>query len=342
MKRMFTKLAFVGVVLFATNSLALETVCYKNGLDTPSQIETAKLDGGICNGKVTLADMKKDGWNILDIKVTTQNGKLSYSYYFYQNAKKGLSSGNYASQLNIGKKEFSIAPVAAKVENLEQNRSKIAIGNLNVGQSGIVVHIYDNDKRLIVSNVKVVDSNETSSIVEYFSFDDLEQNAIPLSSRTVENGDIILLNYMYDQSLLIAPNFNSYKTVVDDFAQNNFVHPDLFAAALKFDNQPLPTKEEFQKFAIDQNLGTIFFVVGQKMHILDSKTFTILDSYRLNIGAKEKQMPFFTRVEEIRGSLINLKNIPIISDVLGLNDEDEDSIDTSNYDSYYKQILGVK
>ena len=50
-------------------------------------------------------------------------------------------------------------------------------------------------------------------------------------------------------------------------------------------------------------------------------------------------MPFFTRVEEIKGPLIDLKNIPIVSDVLGLN---EDGIDDSSYDNYYKQLLGVK
>ena len=98
MKKMFTKLAFIGAILFATNSLAVETVCYKNGLDTPSQIETAKLEGGICGGKTTVGEMLKNGWQILDINVTTENGKLSYSYYFYQNAKQGLNSGTYSSK----------------------------------------------------------------------------------------------------------------------------------------------------------------------------------------------------------------------------------------------------
>lgn len=339
MKKMFTKLAFVGAILFATNSLAVETVCYKNGLDTPSQIETAKLEGGICGGKTTVGEMLKNGWQILDINVTTENGKLSYSYYFYQNAKQGLSSGTYASKLDYGKKEFSISPMAFKIDNLENNKTTIPKGNLLVGQSGIVVHIYDNDRRLIVSNAKVVSSNEKSSVVEYFAFDDLKQDAIPTTNRVVEKGDILLLNYMYDQSLLITPDFNNYKAVKDDFAQNNFIHPDLFGAALKFENQPLPRIEDFQKFAIEQNLGTIFIVVNRKIFIYDAKTFTLLDSYSLQIGSSKKQLPFFTRVEEIKGPLIDLKNIPIVSDALGLND---DGIDDSSYDNYYKQLLGVK
>lgn len=329
---MLKKGLFLGLIssLFI-NLYALETVCYKNGLDLPSQIESAKLDGGFCSGKSTLNDMKNDGWSILDIKVTTVDGKLSYSYYFYKNSKKGLSSGSYASKLDSGKKEFSIQPVAAKVENLNNNKSVINIGNLLVGQSGIVVHIYDNDRRLIVANAKVVSSNETSSVVEFFEFDDLRQDAIPTTNRKVENGDVIVLNYMYDQSLLIAPDFNSYQAVREDFAQSNFIHPDLFAAWLKFDNTPLPKKDDFQKFAISQNLGTIFFVVNKKIYILDSKTFTVLDSYSLPLAIAEKQMPFFTRVEEIKGPLIDLSNIPFISE----------KVDTT-YDNYYKNILGIK
>ena len=87
-----------------------------------------------------------------------------------------------------------------KIDNLEKNKTTIPKGNLIVGQSGIVVHIYDNDRRLIVSNAKVVSSNEESSVVEYFAFDDLKQDAIPNTNRVVEKGDILLLNYMYDQS----------------------------------------------------------------------------------------------------------------------------------------------
>ncbi len=109
------------------------------------------------------------------------------------------------------------------------------------------------------------------------------------------------------QSLLIAPDFNNYKAVKDDFAQNNFIHRDLFAASLKFQNQPLPRIEDFQKFAIEQNLGTIFIVLNRKIFIYDAKTFTLLDSYSLQIGSSKKQLPFFTRVEEINGPLIDLR-----------------------------------
>ena len=72
------------------------------------------------------------------------------------------------------------------------------------------------------------------------------------TNRVVEKGDILLLNYMYDQSLLIALIFN-YKAVKDDFAQNN-LYIRLIYGIFKISNQPLPRIEDFQKFAIEQNL----------------------------------------------------------------------------------------
>ncbi|MFX4233614.1 plasminogen-binding N-terminal domain-containing protein [Aliarcobacter butzleri] len=334
MKKTFNKALFLGAIsLLSSNLLADETICYKNGLDLPSQIETSKLDGGICEGKLTLNDMKKSGWDILDIQVTTSQNKLSYSYYFYKNTNQSLSNTpkTYANSLNYSKKEFSIKPIGAKVVNLKDNQSTIEIGNLTVGQSGIVVHIYDNDKRLIVANAKVISSTPTSSVVEYFPFDDLKQDAIPTTKRVVTNNDVIVLNYMYNQSLLIAPDYDSFQAVRSDFKQNNFIHSDIFGTKLKVNNQPFPTKEDIQKFAIEQNLGTIFFVLDSKVYILDTKTFAILDVYSFPVNIKEKQMPFYTRVEEIKGPLIDFSSIPFFSDKEDLG-----------YDDYYKQILGLK
>jgi len=226
---------------------------------------------------------------------------------------------------------FSPQVIGAKIENLKDNKSTINIGDLIVGQSAIVVHVYDNNRRLIVGNAKVISSSENSSIVEFFPFDDLKQDAIPTANRSVENGDVIILNYMYDQSLLIAPDFDTYQAVKKSFAQHNFIHPDIFGATLKFENEPLPRRKDFQKFAIKQNLGTIFFVVDKKIYILDAKTFSILDQYDFPNTSKEQQMPFFIRVEDIKGPLIDFKNISFIS-----------KLDSSSYDNYYKSLLGIK
>ena len=44
--------------------------------------------------------------------------------------------------------------------------------------------------------------------------------------RSIKN-DVLLLNYMYNSSLLIAPNIESFQAVRDNFKLNNFIHSDL-------------------------------------------------------------------------------------------------------------------
>ena len=335
MKKMFNKVLFLSAaVLLSNNLLAQETICFKNGLEKPSLIETTPLDGEVCKGIQTLEDMKNSGWQVLDIKLQPVGNKFNYSYYFYKddNKKSSVTSQkNVNQQLSLSKGEFSIKPIGAKVTNINNNKSNIDIGNLIVGQSGIVVHIYDNDKRLIVSNAKIISSNENSSVVEFFPFNDLTQDAIPTSNRSVTENDILILNYMYNSSLLIAPTLDSFQAVRENFKLNNFMHSDIFAAKLKVENKPYPTKEDIQKFAIEQNLGTIFFVLDNKVYVLDTKTFTILESYAFAYESAEKQMPFYTRVEDIEESIFNSSFFDFFS-------EDK----KSNYDEYYKRILGLK
>jgi hypothetical protein len=44
-------------------------------------------------------------------------------------------------------------------------------------------------------------------------------------------------------------------------------------------------------------------LLNKKVFIFDTKTFTILDSYSLQIYEKKTKMPFYTRVEEIKVQL---------------------------------------
>jgi hypothetical protein len=327
MTKIFNKLLLLSATCLLSNNLfAQETVCFKNDVEKPSTIETIALDGGVCKGKISLNEMKENGWDVLDIKIVPSQNKFNYTYYFIKNETQN-SLGNKVVDNDYSKKNFSIKPMGMKIENIQDNKSTINVGNLIVGQSGIVVHIYDNDKRLIVSNAKVISSNSNTSVVEFFKFDDLKQDALPTSKREVEIGDVLVLNYMYNSSLLITPTQDSFQSVRDNFKLNNFIHSDIFAAKLKVNNKPYPTKEDFQSFAIEQNLGTIFFALNNKVYIVDTKTFTILDSYSFAYENSESKMPFYTRVEEIEESILDFS---FFSDKKELN-----------YDEYYKRILGL-
>ena len=339
MTKIFNKLLLVGVstCLLSNLAFAQETTCYKNGVEKPSLIEDVTLDGGICNGKLSLNDMKNAGWDVLDIKINSSQNKFNYTYFFTKNNTNQKANNNTILKTSVSEpvvqnnKEFSIKPMGLKLGKIEDNKSVIPMGNLIIGQTGIVIHIFDNDKRLIVSNAKVISSDANSSVVEFFEFNDLKQDAVPTSNRVAVTNDILILNYMYNSSLLITPTLDAFQSVRDNFKLNNFVHSDIFAAKLKVDHNPYPTKEDIQKFAIEQNLGTIFMVIENKVFIIDSKTFAILESYAINYENTTATMPFYTRVEEIEESIFNLSYFDFFSGKKSLS-----------YNDYYKKILGVK
>ncbi len=331
MTKIFNKLLLASATICLTSNLtfAQETTCYKNEVEKPSLIEDVTLDGGICGGKLSLNQMKNDGWDILDIKITTTQNKFNYTYYFTKGENKKLSLNEETT--TTSNKEFSIKPLGIKIDNIANNKSTINVGNLIVGQTGVVVHIFDNDKKLIVSNAKVISSNSTSSVVEFFKFEDLKQNAVPTSKREVVNNDMLILNYMYNSSLLITPTLDAFQTVRDNFKLNNFVHSDIFAARLKVDHNPYPTKEDIQNFAIEQNLGTIFMVIENRVYVIDTKTFTILANYGVSYEKNGSTMPFYTRIENIEETIFSWSYFDFFS-----------GKGSMSYNDYYKRILGIK
>lgn len=331
MKRFLNKVFLLSsaTLLFSSYAFAQTTVCYKNNWDKPSTIEQVALEGGECQGKYSLKQMKEKGWSVVDIQVQTKQNKFNYKYLLVDGSTDHIKNSTAKEEIST-KNKFTIKPLGLKLDNIESNKSTINVGNLIVGQSGIVVHVYENARKLIVANAKVISSDENSSVVEFFPFKDIKQDAIPTSNRNVQIDDVLVLNYMYPASLLITPTQDTFQGIRKSFEYNNFLHSDLFAAKLKVENHPYPTKKDIQDFAIEQNLGTIFIVVDQKVYILDSKTFTILTSFDIEYSELDSQKPFYTRVEDIKKS-----GFDISFNFFSKDDED------LNYKQYYKKLLGL-
>jgi hypothetical protein len=320
----------ITILLSLTIANAKTTVCFKKNWSSPSTIETALLDGGACAGKYSINQMKEMGWDILDIKVDSEQNNLSYQYLLtndkFSNVKQ-TKKVQIVENSNL-KRDLSFKAIGVKITDVKDNKTTINVGNLIIGQSGVVIHIYDNDKRLIVANAHVIESNETTSVIEFSKFKDLVQDAIPTSNRTVAKNDILVLNYLYTASLLIAPDLDTFQTIRSNFKYNNFLHSDIFATKLKMDNKPYLTKKYIQEYAIAQNLGTIFIVANQNIYILDTKTLKTLTSYKISYDTNKTEMPFYTRVTDIETSNFN---IDLFSSKKNLT-----------YDEYYKTILGLK
>ncbi len=347
-----TKLLLVSAsLLLAQTIYAKTTICHKNGWDKPSSIETTPLNGGECQGEYSLKQMKQKGWFIEDILIKGAKEGLDYSYVLTTKNPVTIKKDDVKKNMQ-SKKPITFSNSDILISNVSEKIAQINIGNLKVGQSGVIQHKYENGKTLIVSSAYVQESSSTSSTIKFIPFLGLKQNAIPTSNRKPASGDKFVLNYLYDESLLIAPNSESFRNVRKKFNNNNFPHSDLFGAYLKVNTNPTPSKNDIQEYALAQNMGTIFIVIESKVYIVDTQTFTILGTKPLSYIPGETSMPFYTRIEKIEESILDSAwgNLFGLLDYFKDDERSEDEIlygdgsktTKADYTTYYKNILGVE
>lgn len=343
---------------FAQGLSAKTSICYKNNWTSPSTIETVALDGGVCQGKFSYKQMQKKGWSLRDIRITKGEKGLNYSYILTDEKLVDIDNSEFMEN-KFTKLDYK--PIVTRIQNVDSNTATINVGNLRIGQSAVVQHNFENGQRMLVANAYVTSSNSKSSQLKLLPFLDLKQNALPTSNRKAIEGDIAVVNYMYDSSLIVAPSRDAFIATREKYKDNNFLHSDLFASRLKAEGEPLPSKEIIQDYAISQNLGTIFFIIDSLVYVVDTKTFAILQKDTISYNFIEnKQMPFYTRVEKIEKNFF--KNLLDFDGWLGfvnsfLGDDKrseeeillEDEVDSGElvingeiYNNYYKAILGIK
>lgn len=61
------------VALITTLSFSQTTMCYKQNHKDFTTLENTSLDGGACEGKKSLSQMKTEGWSVSDIKIDKDN-----------------------------------------------------------------------------------------------------------------------------------------------------------------------------------------------------------------------------------------------------------------------------
>ena len=88
------------LLLSASSIFADTTMCFKENHQSMSTIENTPLDGGLCMGKNTIADMKAKGWNVDDIKISQTANGMNFIYILKtpvsQMATQSNFSGNQA------------------------------------------------------------------------------------------------------------------------------------------------------------------------------------------------------------------------------------------------------
>ena len=202
-----------------------------------------------------------------------------------------------------------LATINLKMQNtpifdVTETTAKINIANLTIGQSGAIIKNID-ENSVILAQATVIESNTNNSTIEFSSRPLLEQEALPTSKLIPEDNNIFILNHLYNTSLLIVPNKKAKQSVQKLFPFQNFLDEDFFASYLKLNNIPVPMRDDISKFALKQQMGTIFVVVQNNLFIVDSISFKVLDTVLIDNDDKSTNLPFLTRIEDIEISMFD-------------------------------------
>ena len=166
------------------------------------------------------------------------------------------------------------------------------------GSSGVVMHRFDNLQSSIIARAVVTQKGGGFAKVRFEVFDALEQKALPLPGILPKSGDELVLNYLYDRSLIVAPNKEIYSEVVGAFKGVTFIHPDIVGSYLSYEYKPNPSRDDFRKMCNQSAAGLIFIAMNNEALFADCQSFEPLKRFQSG-AVKYYQLPFYTRVKDI-------------------------------------------
>ncbi len=292
-------------IVFISTLLSQTTLCYKENTTISKINKSILLDGGECQGRLSATAMEKHGWKIEYSQVSKKKSVYNHLFIFKKETQAEKQSKVAITQQPQTKTKFktkrAIFNLATKeilINDVNRNKATINTGNLKIGQSGIIVHKYNKDSIIIASAI-VQSSSASSSTLMLYKPNTLVQSAIPTSSLQPANGDTFVLNHMYNSSLLIVPNYETYQEIQSLYPTQNFLNSDIFAAYLKIEALPVPKQKDVKEFCKANDIGTIFIAVNNQLYILDTYSFKTLHTNKLSMNDSKIQTPFFTKVTDI-------------------------------------------
>jgi len=117
------------ITLLSSLALAQTTMCFKQNHTDFTTLESTPLDGGLCAGKKSFNDMKKDGWKTDDIKIDGNN----YIYILkkdeinIQNVDIEALEAKILSRLELKDKEEEQKAIFEKRYNMSISGKKLYI-----------------------------------------------------------------------------------------------------------------------------------------------------------------------------------------------------------------------
>jgi len=211
-----------------------------------------------------------------------------------------------------------------RTDILKINGNQATIKNskdIVIGSSGIVIHKFDNKTSSIIARVDVVNKSGESATLRFHTYRSLKQSALPIPGIAPKVGDEVILNYLYDRSLIVAPNYKIYNEITKHFKNITWVHPDITGTYLAEHTRPNPDRKIFQTMCKQNVASLIFFALNNEAVFVDCNNFKIVK--KLKGGrVRRAQLPFYTRIKGIDTSWF-----------------DFGSHKMDSYSNYYKRLI---
>ncbi|WP_373447879.1 plasminogen-binding N-terminal domain-containing protein [Campylobacter bilis] len=199
-----------------------------------------------------------------------------------------LNFGLFAVELNL-------KPIKSELIKVDDIYGYIKDSpEIKLHSSGVVIQHFKNSQS-IIARASVVAKENGLVKLEFSVFSALKQEALPLPNVLPQVGDEVILNFLYDRGLVIAPDEQTYKELIRAFPQIYFIHVDIFGAQLIRTATLSPKRSDFRQFCDDNAVGILLIALENKAELIDCQDFSKL--YEIPIGkASSIQVPFYSRV----------------------------------------------
>ena len=109
----------ISTSLISTSLFAQTTMCFKKDVKDITVLENIKLNGGECKSAYSLNDMKKDGWEVSDIKINNND-------YIYILKKASIENWNGTSTDTEALEEKLLKKMEEKRKKEIEEKKRIA------------------------------------------------------------------------------------------------------------------------------------------------------------------------------------------------------------------------
>ncbi|HEH4739804.1 TPA: plasminogen-binding N-terminal domain-containing protein [Campylobacter coli] len=227
-----------------------------------------------------------------------------------------LSIGLFAADLNL-------KPVKTELLKVEDIYGYIKdSSDIKLNSSGVVMQRFQTSKS-IIARASVIAKEKGLAKLKFSVFADLEQDALPLPNVVPQKGDEVVLNFLYDRGLVIAPDEQTYNKLVSSFPEIYFTHIDILGAQLIRSSSLAPKRSDFRKFCADNAVGILIFALEDKAKMVDCQDFSEL--YELAIAKPSSiQVPFYSRIGGYKSNFF-----------------DFNSQEVGNYYRYYDALINL-